>query len=99
MEPVYGQKGWLPDPDKPGYLKYDDSRKKLDPNNPDKMTRNYHPDFVSDHDKAVIEEARIRRKLMEDMLKERGIEVKDSFKEYTEPKKNYEELVEEIGVR
>ena len=42
------------------------------------MTRNYHPDFVSNHDKAVIEEARIRRKLMEDMLKERGIEVKDS---------------------
>ena len=31
-------------------------------------------------------------KLMEDMLKEPGIEVKNTFKEYTEPKKTMKNL-------
>ena len=64
-----------------------------DPNNPDKIKWNFNPDFVSDHEKAIIQEAQIRRKLMEDMLKERGIvEITDSFVEYTRPKQTYKEL-------
>jgi hypothetical protein len=70
----------VPDPDRPGYLKYDDSRWIPDPNNPDKPIYNDDPDFVDDRDKAIIQEAQIRRKLMEDMLKKRGIvEITDSF--------------------
>lgn len=90
-------RGLIPDPDRPGYLKYDTSTWIPDPNNPDKIKWNFDPDFVSDHEKAIIQEAQIRRKLMEDMLKERGIvEITDSFVEYTRPKQTYKELLEEL---
>ena len=70
----------IPDSDRPGYLKYDISPWIPDPNNPEKTIYNCDPDFISDHDKAIIQEAQIRRKLMEDMLKKRGIvEITDSF--------------------
>ena len=85
------------DPDRPGFLKYDDSPWIPDPNNPDKTIYNHDPDFISDRNKAIIQEAQIRRKLMEDMLKERGIvEITDSFVESTEePNKTNKELLKE----
>lgn len=86
----------IPDPDKPGYLKYDISPWTSDPENPNKMEYNSDPDYVSDHQKAIVDEAQIRRNLMECILKERGIEVIDSFEEYTTPKKPYKELTEKI---
>lgn len=94
---IYRMSRLAPDPDKPGYVKYDTSPWIPDPNNPGKMVWNHDPDFISDHDKAIIQEAQIRRKLMEDMLKERGIvEITDSFVEYTRPKQTYKELTEEL---
>ena len=94
---IYRNRSWLPDPDRPGYLKYDTSGWIPDPNNPDKKIYNPDPNFVSDYNKAIIQEAQIRRKLMEDMLKERGIvEITDSFVEYTRQKQTYKELTEEL---
>ncbi len=63
----------------------------------DKESHRQHLFFVSDHDKAVIEEAQSRRKIMEDILKARGIKIVDRFVEREENKMTYDELMEEIG--
>lgn len=98
---IYRASNLIPDPDRPGYLKYDFSPWIPDPNNPNKKIYNRDPDFISDHEKTIIQEAQIRSKLMEDMLKERGIvEITNSFVEYTTPdpylNKTYEEVIEEL---
>src|SRR5206468_12449777 len=67
------------DPDKPGYLKYDMSPWRPDPENPGRMKYNFDKDFLSDHEKVIIEEAQTRRKIMEDILKARGIKIVDRF--------------------
>ena len=72
---IYRTRSYVPDPDKPGYLKYDRSPWIPDPDEPKKRIYNPDPNFVSDHKKAIIQEAQIRRKLMENILKERGIEI------------------------
>jgi hypothetical protein len=96
---VYRYRGWIPDPDKPGYLKYDKSPWIQDPNNPGKTIYNPDRNFVSDYNKLIVEEAQTRRKLMEDTLRARGINVVDLFIEYTALKssKTYKELLEEMA--
>jgi hypothetical protein len=49
---------------------------------------------VSDYDRLILEEARKRRKLMEDALSQRGIEVVDLFDKYSRPKSPNEILEE-----
>jgi len=51
------------------------------PKNPSKKIYNPDPNFVSDYNKLIVEEAQIRRKLIEDTLRERGIEVIDPLAE------------------
>ena len=85
-----------PDPDRAGYLKYDMSPWIPDPDNPGKMKYNFDENFISDHDKAVIEEAQTRRKIMEDILEARGIKTVDRFVEHTSERKTYDELVQEL---
>ena len=54
---VHRYRDCIPDPDRPGYLKYDTSVWIPDPNNPNKKIWNHDPNFVSDRDKAIIQEA------------------------------------------
>ncbi|HEX9318616.1 MAG TPA: hypothetical protein VF884_06750 [Nitrososphaeraceae archaeon] len=74
---IFRTRNLAPDSDKPGYLKYDTSHWRPDPDNPGKMKYNQDKDFVNDHDKAIIEEAQTRRKIMEEILKARGIKIVD----------------------
>ena len=68
---VYRTRNIIPHPDKPGDLKYDESSWIPDPDRPGKMKWNDDPNFVSDHAKAIIEEARMRKELMEEIIKKR----------------------------
>jgi hypothetical protein len=61
----------IPHPDKPGDLKYDESSWIPDPEKPGKLKWNDDPNFVSDHAKAIIEEARKRKDLMEKIIRMR----------------------------
>jgi hypothetical protein len=95
----YRHRGWIPDLDNPGYLKYDESPWIQNPNNPSKRIYNPDHNFVSDYNKLIVEEAQTRRKLMEDIIRARGIELEDLFVEYTTPisKKTYQESLHEIS--
>ena len=70
---LFKHSNYAPDPNRPGHLIPDRSGWIQDPDNPNKKIWNPDPNFISDNDKAIIEEAQSRRKLMEDMIKERGI--------------------------
>jgi hypothetical protein len=94
---IQSMKNYALDQDRPGYLKYDTSRWMPDPNNPNEKIYNRDPDFITDHDKAVIREAQIRRGIMEDILKKRGIvEITDAFVEESESNETFDELVAKL---
>jgi hypothetical protein len=66
--------GYTPDPDRPGYLKYDYSRYIPDPNRFGKMK--YNDDFSgpTKYDKLQMQQAQKRIEIMLDILKSRGID-------------------------
>ena len=87
----------IPNPEKPGYLKYDTSPWIPDPENPGKMKYNYAADFLTDYQKLLVEESQKRKEIMKEIIKSRGVEFKESsVKRKPEKKKTYDELVEEI---
>jgi hypothetical protein len=66
--------GFIPDPDKPGMLKYDFTHYIPDPDRPGKMKYNYDYSGLTEYDKLVREEAQKRIELMIGVLKSRGID-------------------------
>lgn len=82
----YTNRRWIAEPNRFGHMKYDRERGEPDPDNPGEFLYNLDPDFVSDYERRIVEEAQMRRNLMEDALKLLGIEVVDLFVEYTRPK-------------
>lgn len=61
-------RGYIPDPDKEGWFKYDKSQLIPDPNRPGKMKWNDDKNFVSEYEKLIIKEAELRKKLMNDII-------------------------------
>jgi hypothetical protein len=63
-------RGYIPDPNKPGYLKRDRSHYYLsDPNAPYSWRYNPDPNIVGQFEKLVVKEARARQKYMESHIK------------------------------
>ena len=87
----------IPDPDKPGYLKYDTSPWIPDPENPGETKYNSDPDFLSDYRKLLVEESQKRKEIMKQIIKSTGVEFKEStVKRKPEKNKTYDELLKEI---
>ena len=63
-------KYYIPDPDKPGILKYDSSQWIPDPDNPGKMKYNHDNEYK----KLLEQEAQKRIEIMVKIMKSRGIE-------------------------
>lgn len=77
-EAIYRTRNWVPDPKVPGGFRRDPSIYEPISDRPGYVKRkhNLDPKFVSDYDKLVIKEAEIRKKLMIDIMKDRGINYK-----------------------
>jgi hypothetical protein len=68
-------KNHVPDPEKPGYLKYDFGRWKKDPKTGEFYKWNDDPNFISDYEKLLKEESLKRREFMKKVIRSRGQKV------------------------
>jgi hypothetical protein len=66
-------KNCIPDPEKSGYLKYDLGRWKKDPKTGEIFKWNDDPNFVSDYEKLLKQEAQKRIELMKQIIKSREV--------------------------
>jgi hypothetical protein len=69
---VYKSRNKIPDPDNPGYLKYDYSHWVSDPDNPRKLKYNY-SSGPSEYQKLLEQEAKKRQDIMIQIMKSRGV--------------------------
>jgi hypothetical protein len=69
---VYRSRNKIPDPDKPGWLKYDYSHWVSDPDNPAKLK--YDDSLgISEYQKLLEHEAKKRQDIMIEIIKSRGV--------------------------
>jgi hypothetical protein len=79
-------KNYVPDPENPGYLKYDFGQWKKDPETGEFYKWNDDPNFVSDYEKLLKEESLKRREFMKKVITSRGEKVPK-----VKPEKEYQD--------